>query len=86
MYLTILVALQAWLCVRKVKEAAEEAGRAPPASNGVWKFNKNTQAWLLRHVFSDDQVSAALLLSRERERGGGRYTVTPFALPPPRPS
>ncbi len=47
---------QAWLSVRKAKEAAEEAGVAPPPATGVWKFNKNTQGWLLRHVFSDDLV------------------------------
>ena len=60
-------AVQAWLSVRKAKEAAEEAGASPPNSTGVWKFNKNTQAWLLRNVFSDDQVSF-LAETRERER------------------
>lgn len=54
--------MQAWLSVRKAKEAAEGAEMPPPASNGMWKFNKNTQAWLLRNIFSEDQVSAALLL------------------------
>lgn len=58
------IRVQAWLSVRKAKEAAEDAGVAPPASNGVWKFNKNTQAWLLRRVFSDDQVSSPLLPRR----------------------
>lgn len=47
---------KAWLAVRKAREAAEEAGVAPPSATGMWKFNKNTQAWLLRHVFSEDQV------------------------------
>lgn len=58
---------QAWLSVREAKEAAEEAGAAPPPATvvtGVWKFNKNTQAWLLRHVFSDDQVSTILYRHR----------------------
>ena len=66
-------AVQAWLSVRKAKEAAEEAGASPPNSTGVWKFNKNTQAWLLRNVFSDDQVS---FLAEERERERDTHTHT----------
>ncbi|CAN0007147.1 unnamed protein product, partial [Ectocarpus sp. 4 AP-2014] len=68
--------LAAWLTVRKAKEAAEEAGVAPPPATGVWKFNKNTQAWLLRHVFSDDEIDdkrfETLCLYLEGLRGAGR--------------
>ncbi|CAM9286181.1 unnamed protein product, partial [Ectocarpus sp. 13 AM-2016] len=68
--------LQGWLAVRKAKEAAEEAGVAPPPATGVWKFNKNTQAWLLRHVFSDDQIDdkrfETLCLYLEGLKGAGR--------------
>lgn len=52
--------LKAWLAVRKAEEAAQEAGVAAPPATGVWKFNKNTQAWLLRHAFSEDQVGCFL--------------------------
>ncbi|CAN0082328.1 unnamed protein product, partial [Ectocarpus fasciculatus] len=67
------------LTVRKAKEAAEEAGVAPPPATGVWKFNKNTQAWLLRHVFSDDQIDdkrfETLCLYLEGLKGAGRQRV-----------
>ncbi|CAN0356044.1 unnamed protein product, partial [Ectocarpus sp. 12 AP-2014] len=68
--------LAGWLAVRKAKEAAKEAGVAPPPATGVWKFNKNTQAWLLRHVFSDDQIDdkrfETLCLYLEGLKGAGR--------------
>ncbi|CAM9565973.1 unnamed protein product [Scytosiphon promiscuus] len=71
--------LAAWLTVRKAKEAAEEAGVAPPSTTGVWKFNKNTQAWLLRHIFSEDQVDekgfGTLCLYLEGLKGAGRQRV-----------
>ncbi|CAM9355071.1 unnamed protein product [Ectocarpus sp. 8 AP-2014] len=71
--------LVAWLTVRKEKEAAEEAGVAPPPATGVWKFNKNTQAWLLRHVFSDDEIDdkrfETLCLYLEGLKGAGRQRV-----------
>eukprot|EP00903_Cladosiphon_okamuranus_P008163 g7862.t1 len=71
--------LAAWLSVRKAKEAAEEAGVPPPTSNGVWKFNKNTQAWLLRNAFSDDQIGeksfGTLCLYLEGLKGAGRQRV-----------
>lgn len=46
---------QAWMSMRKAKEEAE-AGGASTSVAGLWKFSKNTQAWLLRHLFSEDQV------------------------------
>ncbi|CBJ29807.1 conserved unknown protein [Ectocarpus siliculosus] len=71
--------LVAWLTVRKANEAAEEAGVAPPPATGVWKFNKNTQAWLLRHVFSDDEIDdkrfETLCLYLEGLKGAGRQRV-----------
>ncbi|CAM9929563.1 unnamed protein product, partial [Hapterophycus canaliculatus] len=70
----------AWLTVRKAKAAAEEAGVAPPPTTGVWKFNKNTQAWLLRHIFAEDQIGekgfGTLCLYLEGLKGAGRQAST----------
>ena len=46
------------MSMRKAKEEADARGVAPSVV-GLWKFSKNTQAWLLRHLFAEDQVTAA---------------------------
>ncbi|KAL3777228.1 hypothetical protein HJC23_007128 [Cyclotella cryptica] len=44
------------------------------ASNGAWKFNKNTQSWLLRHMYDSDKVTKttyALLIDYICQGGDG---------------
>eukprot|EP00904_Undaria_pinnatifida_P002311 jgi/Undpi1/12080/HiC_scaffold_4.g01778.m1 len=70
--------LQAWMSMRKAKEEAE-AGGASTSVAGLWKFSKNTQAWLLRHLFSEDQIDEGsfrtLCLYLEGLKGSGRERV-----------
>ncbi|CAM9692396.1 unnamed protein product [Discosporangium mesarthrocarpum] len=44
--------LKAWEAKRKAESSGVEDGGGGQA----WKFNKNTQAWLLRNMFSEDMV------------------------------
>ena len=43
------------MSMRKAKEEADAGGVASSVA-GMWKFSKNTQSWLLRHLYSEDEV------------------------------
>ncbi|CAM9233916.1 unnamed protein product [Laminaria digitata] len=70
--------LQAWMSMKKAKEEADAGGVAASVA-GLWKFSKNTQAWLLRHLFSEDQIDegsfGTLCLYLEGLKGSGRERV-----------
>lgn len=55
LYVVVAGKLQAWLSAHDTKQDAEAKGVSVAAAS-VWKFNKNVQAWLLRHIFSEEQV------------------------------
>ncbi|CAM9656681.1 unnamed protein product [Choristocarpus tenellus] len=67
--------LQAWWSTRKTteKETGAEIGATP------WKFNKNTQAWLLRNMFSEAEVDECsfrrLCVYLEGLQGGSRQVL-----------
>jgi len=47
---------------RREKDPSEAASylsswRHRDAGGGVWKFNKNTQSWLVRHMYDADRIS-----------------------------
>lgn len=58
------------MAARNAKESADD--EANEGGGRRWKFNKNTQAWLLRNMFSEDEVSFTPLKARSelaREKG-----------------
>ena len=49
---------QGWLSARKAKQGTAMGDDS--VVTDVWKFNKKTQAWLLRHMFIENEVCGRL--------------------------
>lgn len=60
----------------KASKASDDSGRSPVDAPSVWKFNKNTQSWLIRHMYECDKVAKGTFTLLQEYLKGLEGTIT----------